>query len=86
MIVKIGNQSFDSRAVPIALVLDDQDLAQIGSIGFKHDSQMEPKSLYVRWPVDISPEVLGAWLAENVTEFDTSKLSARYYNPGKKRD
>lgn len=86
MIVKVGNQSFDSRQVPIALVLDDQDLMQIGGIGLKGDSQKEPKSLYVRWPSDVSLQVLNAWLAEIVTEMKLAGKPGKLYNAGKPKE
>ena len=82
MIVKVGNQSFDSRQVPVALVLDDQDLLQIGSIPFKQDKPQAPRSLYVRGPIDIDTRVLRSWLQEAVTEMPLPP-TMRAFNPGR---
>ena len=84
MIVKVGNQSFDSRQVPIALVLDDQDLLQIGSIVMKNDTPQAPRSLYVRCPIDLAkhPAALYTWLREAVTEMPLPP-TMRAFNPGR---
>ena len=83
MIVKVGNQSFDSRQVPIALVLDDQDLIQLGSIQLKGDRPEQPGSLYLRCPVDVPIETLRHWLQEAAPELDLKKLAPRVFNPGR---
>lgn len=86
MIVKIGNQSFDSRQVPIAIVMDDQDLIQIGSIPLKGDAPGRPSSLYLRCPVDVPLETLRHWLREAAPELDLTKLAPKLFNPGEPRD
>lgn len=83
MIVKVGNQSFDSRKVPVALVLDDQDLIAIGGIRMKNDTTSKPRSLYLRCPVDMvhHPDVLMSWLSEAVTEMPLPTVF-KATNPG----
>lgn len=88
MIVKVGNQSFDSRQVPIALVLDDQDIMTVGTTtlkGMTEDGKMKP-SLYMRWPQDIHPQVVLTWLSEAAPELDLRTLAPRLFSVGKPKE
>ncbi len=87
MIAKVGNQSFDSRQVPIALVIDDQDLIAIGGIRMKNDTPQAPRSIYVRTPIDMAqhPNVLMSWLAEAISEMPLPPVF-KATNPGAPRD
>lgn len=86
MIVKVGNQSFDSRQVPIAIVMDDQDLIAIGGIRMKHDTPTAPRSLYVRTPIDMLEHqaVLMSWLTEAISEMPLPP-AFKATNPGAPR-
>jgi hypothetical protein len=75
ILFKVGNQSFNASEVPVALVLTDDDLVQIGGIALKQGGL----SLYVRTPADVDFHTLAAWLTEAAPELDLKTLAPRLY-------
>jgi hypothetical protein len=71
MIIKVGNQSFDSHQVPVAILLTESERNIMLSPQSKPDGQLH---VFAYWPGDINPNILMGWLSEAAPEIDLSKL------------
>ncbi len=77
MKVKIGNQTFDSADVPIAILYTEVERTNMTKVPPKTG---DDHHLYVRWPTDIPLQVLSAWVREAVPEMDLTKLDKFLFN------
>jgi hypothetical protein len=69
--VKVGNQTFDSKDVPIAILLTEKERAWVDNAPPKPAGEWH---LFTFWPGDINLKVVIAWLKEAVTELDIEKV------------
>ncbi len=65
MILKVGNQSFSSEDVPVAVVLNWAELAVLIEIA----KRKQPPYTCMAKPKDVPAQVAWAWLSEAITEF-----------------
>ena len=80
MIVKIGNQSFDSTKIPIALLLTEKERQFAQASAPKGDSEFH---LFSYFPGDVPPQTMVHWLRESCPEIDLTKTGLRLGAPGK---
>lgn len=70
MILKVGNQSFDSADVPVAVVLSSKELEWVINTKPKPEGQFHALA---KAPKDIPPAVLISWMAEACPEVKVTK-------------
>lgn len=72
MKIVIGNQTFNSKEVPVAFVMDERERSAFFMTPVKPEGE---KHVIAFFPGDIPPHILTAWLTENVPEY-TKKILA----------
>lgn len=75
MIVKIGQQTFSTKDLPIAILLSDAEKDWIATQPPKGDGKL---GLVCFFPLDVPPSIVEAWIAENASEINIRELGVRY--------
>lgn len=80
MKIKVGNQTFDSEKVPVAIIMDEKERFLIMNRNPKPDGELH---LFTLWPGDIPVNVVLNWLLEAAPEIEMKQLQIQLTKLGK---